>query len=628
MDKNKSIDGLVTRSKKAAHSSKRTSKATGTSPKPKSPKTTKPKTTKAKSVKTTKPSKTVKAKAPKTKVTHSQSPAQPISDIKPIKTNSKPLTPSEPLHLSSADLESDPNLAPLSPEDALMDDNLPEEPLPDELPPEADPLTEEPVENPVEDFLQPVQSFDFDEQSGELTASKTPQNETPAKKPKKKLPRKKLIKRIVIGVIIFLVIAAIIAVLIINSILAKITNNQGNLFDLFTETYAPLKTDKNGRTNILAFGTSGYNMEGDEGNGVHDGAQLTDSIMVISLNQDTGDVAMLSLPRDLKVSSTCTGTGKINEIYWCNNQDGNNEQAGAEALMEEVSDILNVDFQYYAHLNWGSLIQIVDTLGGINVTLDEDIEDYYYTGAVFNAGETYTIDGAQALGLARARHGTASGDFSRGASQQKILIGIKDRIFEKSLNLGEILGLANTLGDNLRTNFSVDEMKTLAHLSSSFDFNAIRQVSLLEPEPLVTNSSIGGISYVIPSAGVNQYRPIQAYVAKMFSNDPKDYENPTILVLNGTETPGLASKEQTALKSDNYTNVDISDAPAGTYDTAYTLYVINDQKPGTKKALEEKYHVSAQPASALPAGIPTTYDFVIILGNAPAETSETTGTSE
>ena len=344
--------------------------------------------------------------------------------------------------------------------------------------------------------------------------------------------------------------------------------------------------------------------------------------MVISLNQDTGDLAMLSLPRDLKVSRTCTDTGKINEVYWCNNQDGKDEQAGAEALMEEVTDILGVDFQYYAHLNWGSLVQIVDTLGGIKVTLDEDIEDYYYTGAVFNAGETYTIDGGQALGLARARHGTASGDFSRGASQQKILIGIKDRIFEKSLGLGEIIGLANTLGDNLRTNFSIDEMKTLAHLSSSFDFNAIRQVSLLEPEPLVTNTNIAGISYVIPATGVSQYKPIQTYVAKMFSNDPKDYENPTILVLNGTETPGLASKEQTALKSDNYTDIDISDAPAGTYQEAYTLYALNDQKPGTKKALEEKYHVSAHSASELPAGIPATYDFVLILGNAPTPTTE------
>ena len=55
-------------------------------------------------------------------------------------------------------------------------------------------------------------------------------------------------------------------------------------------------------------------MEGEEGNGVHDGAQLTDSIMAISLDQNTGDIAMLSLPRDLKASPTCTASGKFTEV--------------------------------------------------------------------------------------------------------------------------------------------------------------------------------------------------------------------------------------------------------------------------------------------------------------------------
>lgn len=468
----------------------------------------------------------------------------------------------------------------------------------------------------TEDFLKPTQVFDFDEKSGELKAAKDPTTPNPTKKSKKhKKPMSKKRKIITwtILVIVFLLIGAVIWFIIWgNDIIAKITGGQGNIFDLFTETYEPLKTDENGRTNILAFGTSGYNMEGEEGNGTHDGAQLTDSIMVISLNQETGDTAMLSLPRDLKASPTCTATGKINEVYWCNNMDGNNEQAGAEALMTEVSDILGIDFQYYAHLNWGSLIQIVDTLGGINITLDEDIADYYYTQAVFEAGVEYTIDGGQALGLARARHGTASGDFSRGASQQKILIGIKNKVFEKDLSITDLLSLASTLGDNLRTNFSIDEMKTLAHLASSFDFDTMRQISLIEPEQLVTTSNISGISYVIPSAGVGNYYAIQEYVAKMFSNDPRSYENYTILVLNATETPGLAATEKEVLEEAGYDNIYTDDAPEGEYTTDYILYTLTDTAPGTKKLLEEKYG-SSQPADTLPANISSDYDFILII---------------
>ncbi len=484
----------------------------------------------------------------------------------------------------------------------------------------------------TEDFLKPVQAFNFDEQSGELTATPTVTSKTPAsainqkgktmkqsKKPASK--KRKIITGIIITLLSLILIAGIIVVLWGNDIIAKITGGQGNVLDLiFTdETYTPLKTDDNGRTNILALGTSGYNMAGDEGDGTHDGAQLTDSIMVISLNQDTGDIAMLSLPRDLKASPTCTATGKINEVYWCNNMNGDNDAAGAEALMTEVGNILGLDFQYYAHLNWGSLVSIVDTLGGITVTLDEDIEDYYYTKAVYQAGVEYTINGAEALGLARARHGTASGDFSRGASQQKILIGIKDKVFEKDLSITDLLSLAGTLGDNLRTNFSIDEMKTLAHLTSEFDFNSMRQISLLEPERLMTTGMINGISYVLPSAGVGNYTAIRTYLAKMLSNDPKVYEDASILVLNGTDTAGLASSERTTLEEDGYVNVSVDDAPAGTYDQEYTLYALTDDKPNTQKSLEKKYNSAAKASSELPAGISTAYDFVLILGSTTTE---------
>ncbi|MBR3172522.1 LCP family protein [Candidatus Saccharibacteria bacterium] len=562
MDKNKSIDGLASRRSKTATSASVTKKTTTKT-------TTKKPATKKTTVKKVAPKKTV-AKKTVTKKPVTQKPATKSSVTKTV----KPVTAAKPTPIST-----------------------------------------------TEDFLKPVQAFNFDEQSGQLVAAKEPIKKTPKMKKEKKpvSKKRKIITRIIIGVLSLLLIVGIIFIIWGNDIIAKITGGQGNVFDLLfqDETYVPLKTDENGRTNILAFGTSGYDMEGTEGETVHDGAQLTDSIMVISLNQETGDFAMLSLPRDLKVSSTCTATSKINEVYWCNNMDGDNEKAGAEALMNEVSDILGVDFQYYAHLNWGSLVSIVDILGGINVTLDEDIEDYEYTGAVFQAGVEYTLDGGQALGLARARHGTTGGDFSRGASQQKILIGIKNKVFEKSLSLSDLLGLANTLGDNLRTSFSIDELRTLAHLLSEFDFNNMRQVSLIEPENYMTTGMINGISYVIPAGGASYYTAIQNYVAKMFSNEPLAYEDATVLILNGTETPGLAASEQEKLTTSLYSGADTSDAPAGEYTNEYTLYALTDAKPDSKKFLEDKYSVKAESADMLPATIPTNYDFVLILGGTP-----------
>ena len=553
MDKNKSIDGLKTRRSKKVTASSNTSDL----------QTTKPKSTKIK----------IQSQTPKST------------------SNSK--SPKAPKPSSKSSLKSTPK-----------------------------PATSTPKTTSAEDFLQPVQAFNLDEESGHLEAIKDPADlsKPSSKKSKKKAKKpmskkRKIILSIVLTILILILGAGIWLIIWGNDIIAKITGGQGNVFDLVfqDEHYVDLKTDENGRTNILAFGTSGYNMEGDEGNGTHDGAQLTDSIMVISLDQATGDLAMLSLPRDLKASPTCTATGKINEVYWCNNMDGENEQAGAEALMAEVGSILGLDFQYYAHLNWGSLVQIVDALDGITITLDEDISDYYYTGAVFEAGTEYTINGEQALGLARARHGTSSGDFTRGASQQKILIGIKNKIFEKDLAITDLITLASALGDNLRTNFSIDEMRTLAHLTSDFDFDAIRQVSLIEPEKLMTTGTINGISYVIPVGGAGYYTNIQNYVAKMFSSDPRNYEDYSIIVLNATETPGLAAAEQDDLASDGYQNIYTDDAPAGEYATGYTLYAFTDTAPGVQKLLEKKYDTTSQSLESIPEGIPQDYSFVIII---------------
>lgn len=425
----------------------------------------------------------------------------------------------------------------------------------------------------IEDFLKPVQAFNFDSDTGELTAEppkkahnmkssqtnpidnkstktskKSQESQTPTKKTKKKPSKaRKIITSIILVIVLALIGLLLWAVFWGNDIIAKITGGQGNVLDLFSlmdETYEPLKTDSNGRTNILAFGTSGYDMSGDNGDGTHDGAQLTDSIMMISLNQDTGDIVMLSLPRDLKVPGGCFA-GKINEVYFCNNDDGNDEAAGATALMSEVGDVLGVDFQYYAHLNWGSLVSIVDTLGGITVVLDEDIADYGWTDAVYEAGVAYTINGEEALGLARARHGTLGGDFTRGTSQQKILIGIKNRIFEKNLSISDMLSLASTLGDNLRTNFSLAELKTLAHLTFEFDFEEVRQIALIDYINNVyymTTAMIDDISYVIPTAGVGNYGEIQEYVLEQLLWTPPEPED-TETEEAEAETTDLTSEE-------------------------------------------------------------------------------------
>ncbi len=412
-----------------------------------------------------------------------------------------------------------------------------------------------------------------------------------------------------------------------DGLISKLTNGNsglvGTLWSLMSEE-VPFETDANGRTNVLVFGTEGYNMAGAtdnnnrEGSGAHDGAQLTDSIMIVSFDQKTQDVALLSLPRDLKVPMACS-IGKVNEVYWCNNQNGSNDAAGAAALMAQLKQVLGIDFQYWAHVNWGSLADIVDAVGGITVTLDEDISDYNYTTMVIKAGVPTHLNGVQAVALARARHGTQGGDFTRGNSQQKIVEGIMQALVSGGIDLPKALNLINILGDNLRSNFSSDNIKAGARLMSGFNMENIRNVPLVDYDNgvyYVKTGMLNGISYVLPNTNsANDYSQIQAYVAKMFNSNPAVREGAGIAIYNATGVTGVAGAEQVKLEEDGYTVYSIGDAVSEDCTEKYCLYVLNGEMPETRKALEARYGVSAKLSNEVPAGIAAGYaDFIIIIG--------------
>ncbi|MBR3320155.1 LCP family protein [Candidatus Saccharibacteria bacterium] len=510
------------------------------------------------------------------------------------------------------------------------------------------------------DFLSPVESFDIesknsvtkkgvisdveDEDAKDMKKSKKElkENKKKAKLDQKKLAKaekhekkkkskaRKIIKWVLIVLLLLLIAGGVYVYFWCDGNLGNIFNGKISAWNvveaMISETYEPLKTDENGRTNILVFGTSGFDEEGTGFTGYeHDGSNLTDSIMVVSLDQETGDVAIVSLPRDLYAGYTCTATSKINEVYWCNNQDGTNEEAGATALQEKIKEILGIDTQYWVHMNWGALVDIVDAVGGITIVLDEDINDAYYTGAVYEAGVPYSLNGWDALALSRARHGTEYGDFSRSASQQKILIGIKNKVVDRGLGLSEALSIIDSVGNNLKMSLDdAKEIKTGMHLLETFDLDNIRQIPIWDDNTkYMSFGERDGISYIIPSAGFGVYGPLQEYIAQQLKSNPAEREGATLIVYNGSGEEGVAAKEREALEEKGYIVKDIANAPEGDY--KYTedieLYDASEGlKPDTKKALEKFYGVEAKDMSELPNGIsPIGYDFIIIIGSATNE---------
>ncbi len=446
-----------------------------------------------------------------------------------------------------------------------------------------------------------------------------------AKKGRRQLTKKqRIIKRIII-----FIVAAVVAVLLFLGIKAFINLNNvfdGSFFGLLQKQR--LKEDENGRSNFLIFGTEA------EG---HPGANLTDSIMVLSVNQTNKDAYMVSIPRDLWVDygKACLSgyQGKINEVYMCGSDDGKDERQGAAALRKKVGEVLGLDIQYHIHLNFAAVEEIVDAVGGVTVTIESNpkgmgildrnfdwVCNYQCHFVKYDDGQTVHLDGQHALALARARnaqggYGLAGGNFDREKNQQKIIKALREKALSVGTltNLGKVTSLMDALGSNLKTSIDKKEIQTLMALASGMDDSAIKSLILNdEKAPLVTTGQVGTASVVQPVAGLYDYSAIRAAVAKMSTNNPIVKESANIVVLNGTGVDGAASKEADVLKGKGFTVSRTDNAPQGDYG-AVAIYKIGTGYDATGKALEEHYSVTVKTATP-PISVDSSVSFVVVVG--------------
>ena len=315
------------------------------------------------------------------------------------------------------------------------------------------PINSDELENDLESSLDGLNLVD-DHKLAEVTSDQSPFSQSrPAKlsrkerklakktlaKQKKHYRLKKFAKRLAIAVPILLVL--IVGFFLVKALLAGSKVFKGNIFSALT-TKTKLKEDSNGWTNILIFSSSSYDMSNPNS---YDGVNLTDSIMVLSINQSTDQALEMSVPRDLWVAhQDCsvlgTSAGKLNEVYECGSNNGKDVNAGASALEKSVGSILGITIQYYVHPDWTALQQIVDAVGGVDVTINSgdstcvggngvwDIA----TGVKYTAG-VHHLDGQQALALARARGdvggcGLTGSNFAREKSQRSIPAALQRKV--------------------------------------------------------------------------------------------------------------------------------------------------------------------------------------------------------
>ena len=312
----------------------------------------------------------------------------------------------------------------------------------------------------------------------------SPPPKQPTSKPPK--PRRRFgIKRFIFTFLGLFILAAVLYAGYLVTIVAKISTNSWQL--------GGLSEDSGGRTNLLVLGV------GDPG---HAGENLSDTMMVISLDSGTHRIAQVSIPRDLRVLIPGYGYSKINAA----------NTYGGEVLAEHVvSNTLDAQIDYYVQTDFSGMKDIVDAVGGVDVNVTQRLVDteypcddnqYAVCGLDIEPGLQH-MDGARALQYVRCRKGTCGNDFGRAARQQELLGLLKPKVLDPALLLhpDKLTRLTTAVQKSIKTNLGLFQLLELANrFRTDYSNRPVNLVLSTAPGGLLKGDP-GGSSDLLPIGG-------------------------------------------------------------------------------------------------------------------------------
>lgn len=247
----------------------------------------------------------------------------------------------------------------------------------------------------------------------------------------------------------------LIFILIVGGLIAyvyfQIRSTANNMYDAEFEgsqsnlREAQVEISEGEPVSVVLFGT-----DDDEARNEIMMGQRSDTIMVVTLNPDSGEGRIVSIPRDTRAEIVGRDSvEKINHAY---------AYGGPMMAKDTVENFLDVPIDYFVSINMDGFTNIIDEVGGITVTSNDTFDQSGYS---FVSGETYEMDGDMALAFSRARYDPGSGgDAGRQQRQQQIVQAIASELLsvQTVTNFNDIL---NVLGENIRTNIQFNEMNEL-----------------------------------------------------------------------------------------------------------------------------------------------------------------------
>lgn len=401
----------------------------------------------------------------------------------------------------------------------------------------------------------------------------------------------------------------------------------GSILGILSTT--KLKGEDSGRVNILLAGNSSDDVG-------HDGAQLTDSIMIVSIDTKDNTAFLLSVPRDLYVDIPGAGHQKINDAYVVGQNQNFSDAgypAGGMGLLEEVlSEDFGITINYYALIDYSAFRDAVNAVGGIQVNIQssdprglyDPSKDYATRGPLVKlTNGVHTLNGEQALDLARARgdapgsYGFMASDFERTQNQRLMLSALKDKAITAGVlaNPAKLSSLSSAFGNNVKTDMKLSEVHRLYDLIKPIGGNSIASLSLNQANGknlLASYTTPEGQSSLIPAAGIDNYDDIQAFLQQQTSTNPIIREGAQVVVLNGTDTNGLASKARTKLTDNNISVAAVADARTNSTTTSI-IDTSGGKFPATSKLLQKllgNHLTTTNPYKGI-----YNADFIVIIGN-------------
>lgn len=258
---------------------------------------------------------------------------------------------------------------------------------------------------------------------------------------------------------------------------------------------------------------------------------LTDTIIVVSIDPDTGAMALVSFPRDMARLPKPGGgmyAAKINSLMsYADRHPDQYPEGGMAALAQEVGFLLGVPVDYYASVDLEGFRKLIDRVGGVTVDVTKAIDDPAYGGWLkpgkigfkLSAGP-HTFDGETALAYVRSRKGAGDSDFSRARRQQQLLVALQKKMIDPAM-LPNLPGILQDATKTLKTNFPPDRLAEALALARKADEGATKRYVLGAPysnHPLNVTSE-----YIL----VPDMAEIAKLSIKLFGADSRYATNPS-----------------------------------------------------------------------------------------------------